>query len=92
MSNDALKVAASQRALEYVESGMRLGLGTGSTAAKFVDLLGRRLPAVSTSCACRPPRRRGTGGGAGHPHRYARRSPFLDLTVDGADELDGELR
>ena len=43
MSNDALKVAAAERALEFVESGMRLGLGTGSTAAKFVDLLGKKV-------------------------------------------------
>ena len=58
MSNDALKVAASERALEYVENGMRLGLGTGSTAAKFVDLLGKKVPAVSRSCVSPPPRRR----------------------------------
>ena len=42
MSNDAFKAAAAERALEYVENGMRLGLGTGSTAAKFVDLLGKK--------------------------------------------------
>ncbi len=43
MSSDALKIAAAERAIEFVESGMRLGLGTGSTAAKFVDLLGKKV-------------------------------------------------
>ena len=43
MSGPDLRKAAAARALELVEPGMRLGLGTGSTAAAFVDLLGARV-------------------------------------------------
>ena len=42
-SADAMKREAAARALEYVRSGMRLGLGTGTTAAHLVDLLGGRV-------------------------------------------------
>ncbi len=40
---DRLKREAAARALEFVRPGMRLGLGTGSTAAHFVELLGERV-------------------------------------------------
>ena len=60
MSMDELKKAAAAEALTLVESGMRLGLGTGSTAKIFVDLLaermkreGLKLVAVPTSEATR---------------------------------------
>ena len=43
LSADAMKRAAAAAALEHVTHGMRLGLGTGSTAAHFVDLLGARV-------------------------------------------------
>jgi len=43
LSADAMKRAAAAAALEHVSHGMRLGLGTGSTAAHFVDLLGARV-------------------------------------------------
>src|SRR3979409_2782074 len=42
---DALKRQAAARALEHVQDGMKLGLGTGSTAKHFVDLLGERVRA-----------------------------------------------
>ena len=41
------KRAAAARALEYVEDGMKLGLGTGSTASWFVDLLAERMRAAA---------------------------------------------
>ena len=40
---DESKRAAAEKALDYVHSGMALGLGTGSTIAHFLDLLGERL-------------------------------------------------
>ena len=43
MTSDMMKISAAVRALAYVEPGMRLGLGTGSTAARFVDLLGQEV-------------------------------------------------
>ena len=43
MSSDEWKRQAAEHALNYVKDGMRLGLGTGSTASKFVELLGARV-------------------------------------------------
>ena len=43
MLTDALKESAARAALDLVKDGMRLGLGTGSTAARFVDALGERV-------------------------------------------------
>ena len=45
MTPDEAKRVAAARALELVTPGMRLGLGTGSTAAHFVDLLGQKVAA-----------------------------------------------
>lgn len=93
MSSDALKVAAAERALQYVQPKMRLGLGTGSTAAKFVDLLGARVRdglevvAVPTSEATRI-----QAAALGIPLTTLDETPLLDLTIDGADEVDDELR
>jgi len=93
MSSDALKLAAAERALQFVEPRMRLGLGTGSTAAKFVDLLGAKVRegldiiAVPTSEATRA-----QAAALGIPLSTLDDTPLLDLTVDGADELDEELR
>jgi len=92
MSED-LKRAAAARALDLVEDGMRLGLGTGSTAKHFVALLGERVRAglrvvgVPTSEATRA-----QAEGEGVPLAALDDLPELDLTVDGADELDEELR
>jgi ribose 5-phosphate isomerase A len=93
MSGPDLRRAAAARALDLVKPGMRLGLGTGSTAAAFVDLLGERVRGgldvvgVPTSEATR---RQAEGCGI----RLATLDdlPELDLTIDGADEVDDRLR
>src|SRR3954470_3849411 len=83
---EAQKRAASARALDFVRPGMRLGLGTGSTARHFVELLGEQVRAglsviaVATSEA---PRRDAEGFGI--PLTTLDDTPELDLTVDGAD-------
>ena len=93
MSADGLKRAAAARALALVDDGMRLGLGTGSTAAHFVSLLGERVRqgldvvGVPTSEATRLQAER-----EGVPLTTLDETPELDLTVDGADEIDGNLR
>ena len=72
---------------------MTLGLGTGSTAARFVDLVGQkvkdglRVRCVPTSEATRAQAER-----LGIPLITLDQQPYLDLTVDGADELDDDLR
>jgi ribose 5-phosphate isomerase A len=92
MDAEALKRAASARALEFVQLGMRLGLGTGSTARHFVDLLGERVTAgldviaVPTSEATRVQAER-----LGIRLSTLEQTPELDLTVDGADEVAPDL-
>jgi ribose 5-phosphate isomerase A len=83
---DELKRQAAARALEEVRDGMRLGLGTGSTAKHFVELLGERVRAglnvvgVPTSEVTRA-----------DAERCGIRLTTLDETVDGADEIDPAL-
>ena len=92
MDVEAQKRAAAARALELVRSGMRLGLGTGSTAKHFVDLLGDRvragleIVAVPTSEATRAQAER-----LGIALTTLDDTPELDLTVDGADEIAPDL-
>ena len=93
MDSDSLKMAAAKRALDFVRPGMKLGLGTGSTAAKFVELLGARVAegfqvvGVPTSEGTRALAER-----FGVPLTTLDEEPELDLTVDGADEVDAQLR
>ena len=89
---DALKRQAAARALEHVQDGMKLGLGTGSTAKHFVDLLGDKVRAgmkivgVPTSEATRA-----QAQACGIPLTTLDDIDRLDLTVDGADEMDPAL-
>ena len=84
-----LKRQAAARALEEVRDGMRLGLGTGSTARHFVDLLGEKVRAglkvvgVPTSEATRM-----QAESCGIALTTLDDIDRLDLTVDGADEID----
>jgi ribose 5-phosphate isomerase A len=89
---DGLKRQAAAQALEQVQDGMKLGLGTGSTAKHFVDLLGQRVAGglrvvgVPTSEATRA-----QAEACKIPLTTLDEVDRLDLTVDGADELDGAL-
>jgi ribose 5-phosphate isomerase A len=90
---DDLKRAAAERALSAVTDGMRLGLGTGSTAAHFVALLGARVrEGLSVVGVPTSERTRAQAAAEGIPLTTLEETPALDLTVDGADELDDELR
>lgn len=83
------KRAAALRALDYVEDGMVVGLGTGSTAKWFVDLLaesGKKVTGVPTSSVTRL-----QAEGLGIPLTTLDQAAELDLTIDGADEFDGSL-
>jgi ribose 5-phosphate isomerase A len=93
MSNDAWKLAAAERALQYVQPGMKLGLGTGTTAAKFVDVLGPKVKAgLDVTCVATSKATQARAEALGIRLTTLDESPFLDLTVDGADQLDEELR
>jgi ribose 5-phosphate isomerase A len=89
---EKLKHAAAARAVEFVRPGMRLGLGTGSTARHFVTLLAERVRGgldvvgVPTSEATRADAER-----QGVPLTTLDATPALDLTVDGADEVAPDL-
>ena len=92
MNMDELKRQAAAKALEQVQDGMKLGLGTGSTAKHFVDLLGERVKGglkvigVPTSEATRI-----QAEACGVPLTTLDEIDHLDLTVDGADEADSDL-
>ncbi len=90
---ERLKREAARKALELVEPGMRLGLGTGSTARHFVDLLGEKVAAgFSVRCVATSEATLAQANGLGIPMTTLDDMPELDLTVDGADEVDPELR
>jgi len=92
MDLEAFKRQAAARALAYVEPGMRLGLGTGSTARHLVALLGERVRgglsviAVPTSEATRA-----QAEGERIPLSTLDDLGALDLTIDGADEIAHDL-
>ena len=93
LSADAMKRAAAQAALAHVGHGMRLGLGTGSTAAHFVNLLGARAGAgLEVVCVPTSERTRAQAEGLGIKLSTLDETPELDLTIDGADEFDAALR
>jgi len=90
--SDQFKKQAADRAAEDVTSGMRLGIGTGSTAEFFVHALARRVRngldviGVPTS-----ERTAELASSLGIRLTTLDELPQLDLTVDGADELDPKL-
>jgi ribose 5-phosphate isomerase A len=88
MSAEEFKRQAAAAALDFVKPGMRLGLGSGTTASIFVELLAGRvregldIVGVPTSEQTRVNAQR-----AGIPVETLDEGPSLDLTIDGADEI-----
>jgi ribose 5-phosphate isomerase A len=92
-TQDGQKRTAAARAVELVSSGMRLGLGTGSTAAHFVDLLADRARSgLEIICVPTSEATRARAESQGLTVTTLDEVPRLDLTIDGADEIDQELR
>ncbi|SDN41571.1 ribose-5-phosphate isomerase [Lutimaribacter pacificus] len=90
---DKAKFVAAKRAVDFVEDGMRVGLGTGSTAAWMVRCLGEmvredglKIRGVPTST-----RTAALAREMGIEVISLDEARWLDLTIDGADEFDGEL-
>jgi ribose 5-phosphate isomerase A len=90
---DTAKFVAARRAVEFVEDGMRVGLGTGSTAAWMVRCLGEmvreqglKMTGVATSARTADLARE-----VGVPISTLDDVGWLDLTIDGADEYDPNL-
>lgn len=89
---DNLKRAAAARALDFVEPGMRLGLGTGSTANHFVELLGDRVRAgLAVTAVASSEATQALAQKLGMTLSTLEETPQLDLTVDGADEVAPDL-
>jgi len=90
--SDDLKRRAAEAALAYVDDGMRLGLGTGSTATHFVALLGRRVAeGLDVACVATSEATARFARKAGIALTTLDDTPELDLTVDGADEIGPAL-
>lgn len=93
MSQEELKREAARAALAHVKTGMRLGIGTGSTAELFVELLAEKVAdgmtvigvptSERTAALCQQ---------LGIALTSLDETPHLDLTIDGADEVDRNLR
>lgn len=90
---DTAKYVAAKRASDFVETGMKVGLGTGSTAAFLVKCIGERIKTegldivgVPTSTQTAELARE-----VGIHVVTLDEARWLDLTIDGADEYDGEL-
>lgn len=90
---DKAKFAAAKRASELVEDGMRVGLGTGSTAAWMVRCLGERVREEGLAITGVPTSQRTADLARQVGIRVVtlEEARWLDLTIDGADEFDGDL-
>ena len=89
-----LKELSARHALTYVRNDMVLGLGTGSTNAYFVELLGEQLRTGALTGIVGIPTSEGTADRAralGIPLATLVDHARLDLVVDGADEVDNDL-
>jgi ribose 5-phosphate isomerase A len=92
---EALKRAAAERAAEWIEDGMALGLGTGSTVRHLLDVVAERRAGGEWGSIVGVPTSDDTARRAerlGIPLATLAERGRLDLTIDGADEVDPELR
>ena len=92
MAAQEFKVAAARAALEEVRAEMTLGLGSGTTSEEFVKLLGASPHAQSVRCTCTSVRTERLARSLNiEILRLADVVP-IDLAIDGADEIDHDLR
>lgn len=94
MDRDAAKQAAGEKAATLVRNGMRLGLGTGSTTAYALRALGRRIQQEGLEIQGVPTSFEAERLARQHdiPLSTLDETPTLDLVIDGADEVDRDLR
>ena len=89
---DEHKIAAARAALDHVGSGMKLGLGTGSTAEAFLEALAERIEGgLEVAGVPTSERTAGLCMEYGIPLITLDDEPRLDLAIDGADEIGPEL-
>jgi ribose 5-phosphate isomerase A len=93
MANDQEKEAAARASLRFVKDGQVVGLGTGSTAAYFIQLLGEQVKnGLKIRGIPSSDRSREQAAGLGIPLTTLDECQEIDVTVDGADEVDPQLR
>ncbi|XP_059316816.1 probable ribose-5-phosphate isomerase 2 [Lycium ferocissimum] len=94
LSQDELKKVAAYKAVEFVESGMVVGLGTGSTAKHAVDKIAELLNTGKLKNIVGIPTSKITHEQAvslGIPLSDLNKHPIVDLAIDGADEVDPQM-
>jgi ribose 5-phosphate isomerase A len=92
---EALKRAAAERAAEWIRDGMTVGLGTGSTVRHLLDVIAERRAAGEWSGIVGVPTSEDTAERSrrlGIPLATLQERPRIDVTIDGADEIDPRLR
>jgi ribose 5-phosphate isomerase A len=92
---EALKRAAAERAAEWIRDGMTVGLGTGSTVRHLLDVIAERRAAGEWAGIVGVPTSEDTAQRArklGIPLATLGERPRIDVTIDGADEIDPRLR
>lgn len=91
--SDRNKELAARKAVEFVRDGMVVGLGTGSTAAFAIRALGERVEREGLEIQCVPTSEASArlGEQVGLDVQGLEENPVVDLTIDGADEVDPQL-
>jgi ribose 5-phosphate isomerase A len=88
MTQDEAKTLVGKRAVEFVEEGMAVGLGTGTTATKFIYALGERVAqGLRIRCVASSEASRELGRSLGMDVVSLEELPELDIYIDGADEV-----
>ncbi|MDJ1008406.1 MAG: ribose-5-phosphate isomerase RpiA [Paracoccaceae bacterium] len=90
---DTAKYVAARRATDFIESGMKVGLGTGSTAAWLLKCIAEMIrdEGLSITGVATSERTAAMARDLGIPSTTLDATKWLDLTIDGADEFDGEM-
>ena len=90
--SEELKKIAGLAALDFVRDGMKLGIGTGSTAEAFIRVLAEKVAdGLSIIGVPTSERTRALCESLNIPLTTLEQTPQLDLTIDGADEIDPSL-
>jgi ribose 5-phosphate isomerase A len=88
MTQDEAKLAVAKRAVEFVEDGMRVGLGTGTTATLFIRELGKRVKdGLKIRCVASSDASHRLAAELGMSVTGLEELPELDVYIDGADEV-----
>ena len=92
LTADQMKRLAAEAVIPHLKTGMKLGLGTGSTAKHFVDCVGELIKkGYNFTCVPTSEATKKQAEGLNIPLTTLEKEPVLDLTVDGADEVTPEL-